>query len=188
VQGGLKVLQGVRASPSNKNSVTFAVLNGRQTTTQEVFGMGVNFVLQKPISTLNATRCFNAALSFMVRERRRYFRAPLEVAVHLFLDGKQFEAVSINISQGGISLTLPQPISKTAKPRLKFALPQNAVVFDVDTEVAWLDLTGHFGLRFQSLSPECQAKLDKWLIERMEPEIAAPKDAAHLPTDPAALA
>ena len=75
VLGGLKVLRGLRDSPSNKNSVTFAVLNGRQTTTQEVFGMGVNFVLQKPISTLNATRCFNAALSFMVRERRRYFRA-----------------------------------------------------------------------------------------------------------------
>src|ERR1700728_4706958 len=42
VQGGLKVLSELRAAPSNKNSVTFAVLNGRQTTTQEVFGMGVN--------------------------------------------------------------------------------------------------------------------------------------------------
>src|ERR1700704_3225785 len=66
--GGLEVLQGLRATPSNKNSVTFAVLNGK-TTTQEAFGLGANFVLQKPITTLNASRCFNAALNFMVKER-----------------------------------------------------------------------------------------------------------------------
>jgi DNA-binding response OmpR family regulator len=43
LQGGLEVLQGLRATPSNKNSVTFALLNGKKTTTQEAFGMGVNF-------------------------------------------------------------------------------------------------------------------------------------------------
>src|SRR5271170_7550722 len=60
--GGLEVLQGVRATPSNRNTVTFAVLNGKKTTTQEAFGMGVNFVLQKPLTPLNASRCFHAAL------------------------------------------------------------------------------------------------------------------------------
>src|SRR6266481_4269091 len=60
LQGGLTVLEGLRSTPSNKNSVTFAVLNGKKTTTQEAFGMGANFVLQKPISALNALRCFHA--------------------------------------------------------------------------------------------------------------------------------
>src|SRR5580698_7004666 len=72
IQGGIELLQGVRGSASNQNAVTFAVLNGKRTTTQQAFGMGVNFVLQKPISGLNASRCFHAALSFMERERRRY--------------------------------------------------------------------------------------------------------------------
>src|SRR5208282_4941114 len=45
LQGGLEVLQCLRATPSNRSSVTFAVLNGKKTTTQEAFGMGVNFVL-----------------------------------------------------------------------------------------------------------------------------------------------
>src|SRR5208282_3217764 len=53
MQGAMEVLQGLRATPSNRASVTFAVLNGKKTTTQEAFGMGVNFVLQKPISTLD---------------------------------------------------------------------------------------------------------------------------------------
>src|SRR5438309_2051145 len=74
LRGGLALLEGLRATPSNKSSVSFAILNGKKTTTQQAFGMGANFVLQKPISALNASRCFNAALNFMVRERRRYFR------------------------------------------------------------------------------------------------------------------
>jgi CheY-like chemotaxis protein len=69
LNGGLELLQGLRTTPSNKNSAVFAVLNGKRTTTQEAFAMGANFVLQKPISHLNAARCFNAALGFMTRER-----------------------------------------------------------------------------------------------------------------------
>lgn len=84
LEGGLDLLQGLRKSLSNKNSVSFAVLNGT-TTTQAAFDLGAQFVLQKPISPVNATRCFSAALSFMVRERRRYFRHPVEIAVHLKL-------------------------------------------------------------------------------------------------------
>ena len=80
LEGGLEVLESLRKSPSNRNSVTFAILNGN-TTTQAAFDMGAKFVLQKPISVLNATRCFSAALSFMLRERRRYFRHPVEMVV-----------------------------------------------------------------------------------------------------------
>ena len=75
LQGGLDVLAGLRKGTSNRNSVMFAILNGT-TTTHRAFELGANFVLQKPISVLNATRCFGAALGFMARERRRYFRQP----------------------------------------------------------------------------------------------------------------
>ena len=91
LNGGLALLQGLRNTPSNKNSVAFAVLNGKRTTTQEAFGMGANFVLQKPISSLNASRCFHAALNFMLKERRRYFRQPVKMTVKVVLEGKTLE-------------------------------------------------------------------------------------------------
>jgi DNA-binding response OmpR family regulator len=91
LDGGLRVLEGLRKAPSNKNSVTFAILNGT-TTTQQAFQMGANFVLQKPISTLNATRCFSAALNFMIREQRRYFRHPVEIPATLeFGEGRKLK-------------------------------------------------------------------------------------------------
>src|SRR6202167_5030558 len=121
--GGMEVLQGLRATPSNRGSVSFAVLNGKKTTTQEAFGMGVNFVLQKPVSTLNASRCFHAALNFMVRERRRYFRQPVKMAVRVVLGEKELQAMSTDISEGGMALMLRQSLPKNATPRVQFTLP-----------------------------------------------------------------
>jgi CheY-like chemotaxis protein len=168
LQGGLEVLQGLRATPSNKNSVTFAVLNGKKTTTQEAFGMGVNFVLQKPISNLNASRCFNAALSFMVRERRRYYRQPVKMPVRIVMDEKELKAISTNISEGGIALILRQPLPKSAKPILQFTLPETITAMEVESEVAWADIKGHVGLRFQNFPKTSQEQLEKWLSQQSE--------------------
>lgn len=179
LQGGLAVLQGLRATPSNKNSVTFAILNGKKTTTQEAFGMGVNFVLQKPISALNASRCFNAALNFMARERRRYFRQPVRMLVKVILGEKEFRATSTNISEGGIALTLKEALPKGATPRLQFTLPEINLAMDVETDVAWADMKGRAGFRFHNVPQSSQERLERWLDQQMEKE--TPGSTERLP-------
>jgi DNA-binding response OmpR family regulator len=174
--GGLEVLQGLRATPSNKNSVTFALLNGKKTTTQEAFGMGVNFVLQKPISTLNASRCFHAALNFMVRERRRYFRQPVKMPVRVILSDKELKATSTNISEGGMALILHQALPKGATPHLQFTLPETKLSLDVETEIAWADIKGHVGLRFLNVPQSSQELLEKWLNEQMDKQLPGAKE------------
>ena len=179
--GGVGVLEGLRATPSNKSSVTFAIVNER-TSTQEAFGMGVNFVLHKPLSVLNTSRCFNAALSFMLRERRRYFRHPVKMPVCLVLDGKEIKGESTNISEGGIALLLPHALPKNATPRLQFTLPESGPALDVDTEVAWADLKGYVGLRFLNLPASSKELLEGWLTTQMERQTSGPKDILAAPT------
>jgi DNA-binding response OmpR family regulator len=171
LQGGREVLQCLRATPSNKNSVTFAVLNGKKTTTQEAFGMGVNFVLQKPISSVNAARCFHAALSFMERERRRYYRQPVKMLVRVVLGDREIKATSTNVSEGGIAIMVHQALPKSATPRLQFTLPETRLALDVETEVAWADLKGHVGLRFLNVPASSVELLEKWLNEQMEKQL-----------------
>jgi CheY-like chemotaxis protein len=178
LRGGLEVLQGLRTTPSNKNSVTFAVLNGKKTTTQEAFAMGVNFVLQKPISPLNASRCFNAALSFMVRERRRYYRQPVKMLVKVFAGEKEIKATSTDISEGGIALQLHQALPKDADPRLQFTLPETTTSMDIESEVAWADRKGRVGLRFRNVAPGSQELLEKWLNEKMPKQPSGSKERA----------
>jgi CheY-like chemotaxis protein len=179
--GGVGVLEGLRATPSNKNSVTFAIVNER-TSTQEAFGMGVNFVLHKPLSVLNTSRCFNAALSFMLRERRRYFRHPVKMPVCLVLDGKEIKGESTNISEGGMALLLQHALPKNATPRVQFTLPASGPALDVDTEVAWADLKGYVGLRFLNLAASSQELLEGWLTTQMERQTSGPKDILAAPT------
>lgn len=176
LNGGLAVLQGLRSTPSNKNSVAFAILNGKRTTTQDAFGMGANFVLQKPISALNASRCFHAALNFMLRERRRYFRQPVKMLVRILLDDKVLKATSTNISESGIALMLREALPKGAVPRLQFALPETDVKMEMEAEVVWADVKGRAGLRFHNVLKSSQEQLEQWLDHHMEQEFPGAKD------------
>jgi CheY-like chemotaxis protein len=173
VQGGFEVLRELRATPSNKNSVTFALLNGKKTSTQEAFGMGVNFVLQKPISPLNAARCFNAALGFMERERRRYYRQPVKmpVTVSITQGGEEFKAISTNVSEGGVAILLHDTLPKNATPWLKFTLPGTTAALQLETGVAWADSKGHVGLRFLNVPQSAAEVLEKWLNEQVEKQL-----------------
>jgi CheY-like chemotaxis protein len=176
LSGGLAVLQGLRSTPSNKNSVAFAVLNGKRTTMQDAFGMGANFVLQKPISLLNASRCFHAALNFMIKERRRYFRHPVKMQVKVVYEGKTLSATSTNISEGGLALMLREAPPKGAAPHLQFSLPNTNIHMEVEAEVAWVDVKGLAGFRFHNVTPSSQALLEKWLDDQMEQEFPGTKE------------
>jgi CheY-like chemotaxis protein len=176
LNGGLAVLQGLRSTPSNKNSVAFAILNGKRTTTQEAFGMGANFVLQKPISALNASRCFHAALNFMVKERRRYFRQPVKMLVKVVLGEKTLNATSTNLSEGGIAVMLREALPKGSSPHLKFSLPGKNIHIDVEAEVAWVDVKGLAGFRFHNVPKASQEQLELWLDEQMEQEFPGAKE------------
>jgi DNA-binding response OmpR family regulator len=123
LKGALGVLEGLRKSVSNKNSATFAIVNGN-TTTQQAFKMGANFVLQKPISALNAKRCFSAAVNFMMRERRRYFRHPVEMPATLsFGEGQKMKVTVTNLSEGGMAIFFRGPLPKGGVSTISFNLP-----------------------------------------------------------------
>jgi CheY-like chemotaxis protein len=169
LKGALAVMEGLRKSASNKNSVIFAILNGSSTTTQQAFQMGANFVLQKPISALNAMRCFSAAVNFMMRERRRYFRHPVEMSATLsFGEGERVKVTLTNLSEGGMAIFFRGPFPKGSLSTASFELPGAATPLEPKVQVAWMDNSGHAGLRFIDVPQESRARLDDWLAEQGE--------------------
>ena len=173
LKGALSVLEGLRKSASNKNSVTFAILNG-STTTQQAFHMGANFVLQKPISALNAKRCLSAAINFMIRERRRYFRHPVEMSATIsFGEGQKLKVTLTNISEGGMAILFRSPLPKSAVSTASFKLPGTATPLEPKVQIAWMDESGRAGLRFIDVPKESRAQLDAWLAEQCEKMVPA---------------
>jgi CheY-like chemotaxis protein len=170
LKGGLTVLASLRESASNKNSVTFAILNGT-TTTQQVFQMGTNFVLQKPISALNAGRCFSAAVNFMIREQRRYFRHPVEIPATLACGGgERLKATVTNISEGGMAIFFRGQLPKGRVSTVSFRLPGTATATPLEpkVQIAWMDDSGRAGLRFADVPKDLRKELDQWLAEQYE--------------------
>jgi len=168
LKGALGVLESLRKSASNKNSVTFAILNG-STSTQQAFQMGANFVLQKPISALNAKRCLGAAINFMIREQRRYFRHPVEIpATVAFGEGEKLKATMTNISEGGMAIFFRGKLPKGAVSTANFKLPGVATPLEPKVQIAWMDDSGRAGLRFTDLSKDSREQLDRWLASQLE--------------------
>ncbi len=169
--GGPELLQGLRTSQSNSKSVSFAVVSGH-TTTQQAFQRGANFVLQKPLTPLHAKRCFHAALTFMLRERRRYFRCPLEMPVHI-RHGKtpEFTAKATNLSEGGMAIRSVTKPPKDSVVSVRFTLPNSPVSLELKGEVAWIDGIGQIGVRFLEVPQSSQFQLDHWLTERLQFEL-----------------
>jgi CheY-like chemotaxis protein len=168
LKGALGVMGSLRKGASNKNSVTFAILNGT-TSTQQAFQMGANFVLQKPISALNARRCFSAAINFMIRERRRYFRHPVEMSATLsFGEGQKLKVTLTNISEGGMAIFFRSAVPKGGVSTVSFKLPGAATPLEPKVQIAWMDESGRAGLRFIDMPKESRAQLDLWLSEQIE--------------------
>jgi CheY-like chemotaxis protein len=167
LQGGLDVIPGLRKGSSNRNSVTFAIVNG--TTTQTAFQMGANFVLQKPISPLNAMRCFAAAIGFMDRERRRYFRHPVEMPVTIFFgDRQEVKATATNISDGGMAVVFSGTLPKANMSKVSFKIPRALTAWECKAEFAWIDGTGRAGLRFTEIAKSAREQLEGWLTRQFE--------------------
>ena len=151
MQNGFDMLKTLRQSQSNAKSVAFAVVNGK-TTTQDAFHSGANFVLQKPLTPLHASRCLNAALNFMVRERRRYYRHPVDMPLRVILPNRpDLTATATNVSEGGMAVRVLGKLAKVAKGQFRFTLPETNISLELNGQVAWADGTSHAGIRFIEL-------------------------------------
>jgi DNA-binding response OmpR family regulator len=171
LRNGFDLLRAIRRTQSNAKAVAFAVVNGK-TTTQEAFQSGANFVLQKPLTPLHASRCFNAALNFMVREQRRYYRHPVDMPVRISLPHNQeVTATTTNLSEGGMAIRILGKLPKDAQAQFRFTLPGVNISLELKGQVAWADGTGHAGIRFVEIPQSSQYQLEKWLSDRLQSEM-----------------
>lgn len=168
---GFNLLTTLRQSQSNSKSVAFAVVNGK-TTTQEAFKSGANFVLQKPLTPLHASRCLNAALNFMVRERRRYFRQPVDMELRVSLaNNQEMTAMATNLSEGGMSIRTVGKLPKDTQAQFRFTLPGTGTTMELKGQVCWTDGTSNAGVRFLEVPQSCQYQLEKWLSDCLQAEM-----------------
>lgn len=166
------VLERIRLSPSNQNSVTFALVDSCARTESRV---QPNFIMQKPLTDSLVGSTLKAALGLIIRDYRRYFRCPVAVPVVIQIDSTaQVPCEMINISEGGLAVNTLVTFKPGAPVRIQFTLPDEPPAFDIAAEICWCDNKGRAGLHFRSVSPEQKLLLQGWLSHRIEQGLPEP--------------
>ncbi len=162
------VLSFVRQSSSNKTDVVFAITRDSSQAV-DAFKSGVTFVIEYPIFKSRLERVLRASYGLILRERRRYFRAPIVVPVFLKTPaGREIQTVSSNVSERGIALVVPGGIKAGDEVGLRFQLPGIEEFLRLKAQVCWVDGGRRSGLQFTSVAVPYSELLQEWLTRRLE--------------------
>ena len=172
------VLRSARSAPCNKQAVAVAIVEAA-VGLKAVFAVGAHFVLYKPVSSERAKSSFRAARALMKSERRRNTRVAVQIPVVLRSAevGANMKVTTIDLSEGGMAVDMPNRRRPTGRWQIAFTLPGSQSVLELPAEFAWEGSGAQAGLRFQQISPEATRQLQEWLkknspdVEQDDPPI-----------------
>jgi CheY-like chemotaxis protein len=166
-EGALEFLKKSRQMTSHKSSVVLAVLNSNDDMPC-AFRAGASFVLVRPFSAQVLLRTLRVAHPLMMHERRRNFRYPVQIPVHVTNGAHEMVATSANISEAGIALTRAPGLKMGDRVILLLMLPGSEVGAKINAEVTWREDDGTGGLEFVNVPLALKEELAIWLGDKLE--------------------
>ena len=157
------LLRDTRVSRINDSTLAVAIVHGQESI-RELFSLGVNFVLYKPVSYDRALSTLRAARSVMRKDKRRASRAP--VHTHATIDYANVErekATLIDIAHDGMSVQFGKKLPPTNKVYFQFVLPEQTSAVRLSGQVVWQDWNGRAGVQFVDVPKASRRLLDEFL-------------------------
>ena len=158
------------------NSILAVVVAKSQENIREMFSLGVNFVLYKPISHERALSSLRAARAVMWKDKRRSSRAAVHAhATVAYASVEQEKATLVDLAQDGMAVQFGKKLPPTNKVYFQFQLPgQNASV-RLSGQVLWQDWNGRAGIQFMDVPKASRRLLSEFLSATVPPAAAAGK-------------
>src|SRR5579872_802913 len=157
------LLHDTRTSRLNDATLAVAVVAGQENI-REMFSLGVNFVLYKPVSYERALCSLRAAQSVLYRDKRRKARAA--VHTHATIDyagGEQAKATLVNLAEEGMAVNFGKRLPPTCKVYFQFQLPGQTATVRLSGQVAWQDWGGRAGIQFVDVPQSSRRIMKEWL-------------------------
>ncbi|PYX30078.1 MAG: hypothetical protein DMG77_10820 [Acidobacteria bacterium] len=163
--GAEAVMEAARTSRSNSRCVIYGV-GGNAQEAMRYSRYGINAMFHEPLERSAALKLVRATQMLVLHEFRRYARVPImtEVAVTK-ADRHRFNASSIEVSSGGMSLKSAEDVAAGANVEISFALLTLPRV-RVKGAVTWRRGKS-FGVRFDN-TDERRLRLKHWIDGYLE--------------------
>lgn len=170
-----EVLRSARAYSLNQSTMVVAIAD-KQNNVRQMFALGINFVLYKPVSEERAWSSFRAARSLMQRERRRSSRVAAHAKVALdYANVENVPATLVDLSEDGTAVQSERKLPSDCRVYFQFALPGHTSIIRLSGEVVWQDSGGRVGMRFVNVPTSSRRVLTNWIKAAPAPVVGAPQ-------------
>jgi len=166
--GAIAMIESTRKGTSNSKVVVFACGTSSREHTSTL-NAGANFLLRKPLSVDSVVLHITIAKELLERERRRYFRHPVNLSVLLKEGTAEQRARMTNLSEGGMAVRTVKAPTRGANVEVSFALPLG-VHLKGKGQVAWVNAEGIAGIAIQAFEGKGKEYLESWLTAQEEIE------------------
>jgi CheY-like chemotaxis protein len=157
------MLRESRVSRLNDSTLAVAVVQGQENI-REMFALGVNFVLYKPVSYERALSSMRAARALMRKERRRTARASVHTHAKIdYSNVEQEKATLVDLAEDGMSIHSGKKLPPSCKVYFQFDLPGQKASVRLSGQVVWQDWNGRVGIRFMDVPKASRRMLQEWL-------------------------
>jgi CheY-like chemotaxis protein len=167
----IALLRETRTSRMNDSTLAVAVVPS-QDAIREIFSMGVNFVLYKPVTYDRALSSLRAARAVMRKEKRKSARAAVHTHATIDYANVQHEkATLVNLAVDGMSVRFGKKLPPTSKVYFQFQLPGQAVSVRLSGLVVWQDWNGRAGVQFVDVPKTSRRLLQEFLDANLPTDI-----------------
>ncbi len=154
----MALLRETRLSRVNDSTLAVAVVSGQESI-REMFSLGVNFVVYKPVAYERALSSLRAARAVMRKEKRKSARATVHAHATVdYANVQQEKATLVDLAQDGMSILFGKRLPPTSKVYFQFQLPGQKTNVRLSGQVAWQDWNGRAGVQFMDV-PKASRKL-----------------------------
>jgi CheY-like chemotaxis protein len=158
----VSILQECRSSGANES--TLAVVVAEQGDIREMFSLGVNFVLYKPLSHDRVMSSLRAAQAVLYRDKRGKARAALHTQATIdYAGGEQEKATLVDLSEDGMAVNFGKKLPPSSKVYFQFHLPGQTAPVRLSGHVVWQDWNGRAGVQFVDVPKASRKALHEWL-------------------------
>jgi CheY-like chemotaxis protein len=159
----IALLRDSRASRLKDGTLAVAVVAGQESI-RELFSLGVNFVLYKPVAYDRALSSLRAAREVMRKEKRKNARATVHArATADYANIEQEAATLVDLAQDGMCVRFGKNLPPVSKVYFQFTLPGQRSNIRLSGQMVWQDWSGRAGFQFMDVPKASRRLLTDYL-------------------------
>lgn len=163
-------LRETRTSRINDGTLAVAVVPSQENI-RELFSLGVNFVLYKPVAYERALTSLRAARALMRKDKRKAPRAAVHThAVVDYANVAEEKATLIDLSKDGMAVLFGKKLPPTSKIYFQFRLPGQKSSVRLSGHMIWQDWNYRSGVQFADVPTPSRKLIDEYLAANVTAE------------------